>query len=66
MGKGIIDGIIKDQIDRKGKKQIVKRYSIMLGELTRTAYELADKERVSVLTDIEEVLKYIIAGIKEQ
>ncbi len=38
----------------------------MLGELTRTAYELEDKERVSVLTDIEEILRYIIIGIKEQ
>lgn len=66
MRKDIIDGIIRNQIDQYGKKHIVKRYSTMLGELTRTAYELEDKERVSVLTDIEEILKYIIIGIKEQ
>lgn len=66
MGKDIIDGIIRNQIDQYGKKHIVKRYSIMLGELARTAYELEDKERVSVLTDIEEILRYIIIGIKEQ
>lgn len=66
MGKSIIDGIIRDQIDQYGKRHIVKRYSTMLGELTRTAYELEDKERASVLTDIEDVLKYIIIGIKEQ
>lgn len=66
MRKDIIDGIIRDQIDQYGKKHIIKRYSTMLGELTRTAYELENKERASVLTDIEEILKYIIIGIKEQ
>lgn len=66
MKKSIIDDLIKSQIDQYGKKHIVRRYSTMLGELTRTVYELEDKERVSVLTDIEEILRYIIIGIKEQ
>ncbi|MFV0584987.1 MAG: hypothetical protein ACK5N4_23475 [Parabacteroides gordonii] len=66
MEKSIIDGVLKNQIDQQGKKQVIKRYSIMLGELTKTAYELEDKMRASVLTDISNVLECIIDGIKKQ
>lgn len=66
MGKSIIDSVIRDQINRYGKRHIVKRYSIMLGELTRTAYELEDLQRGCVLMDIEEVLKCIIEGVNNE
>lgn len=62
----IVDGVIRAWIDQYGKKHMVKRYSIMLRELSRTAYELEDKGRASVLTDIGDILKGIIEGIKSQ
>lgn len=62
----IIDNVIQKQIDLQGVNQVVKRYSIMMEEVARTMSESKDMKQSSILSDVENLLINIIAGIKNQ
>lgn len=62
----IIDNVIQKQIDLQGVDQVVKRYSIMMEEVSRTMSESKDMKQSSILSDVENLLISIISGIKNQ
>lgn len=59
-----IDSFISKQVNHMGSRHTIRRYSIMLNELTKTMNEMEDKKRASVISDVAHLLRLIICGIK--